>query len=115
MDLTLATRPEGDRTVVEVGGEIDVYTAPQLRSALNDAVAAGARHLVVDMSGTEFLDSTGLGVLVGGLKRVRTMDGDLELVCASEKILKVFRITGLTKVFTIHPSIEDALAGSGPA
>ncbi|WP_380169422.1 STAS domain-containing protein [Jannaschia sp. R86511] len=115
MDLTLATRPEGDRTVVEVGGEIDVYTAPQLRSALNDAVAAGARHLVVDMSGTEFLDSTGLGVLVGGLKRVRTMDGDLELVCASEKILKVFRITGLTKVFTIHASIDEALAGSSRA
>ncbi len=111
MDLSLATRPEGDRTVVEVGGEIDVYTAPQLRSALNDAVADGARHMVVDMTGTEFLDSTGLGVLVGGLKRVRTMDGDLELVCASEKILKVFRITGLTKVFTIHPTIEEALGG----
>ena len=113
MDLSLATRLEGDRTVVEVGGEIDVYTAPQLRSALNDAVANGARHLVVDMTGTEFLDSTGLGVLVGGLKRVRTMDGDLELVCASEKILKVFRITGLTKVFTIHPTIDEALGAPG--
>jgi len=113
VDLSLATRPEGDRTVVEVGGEIDVYTAPQLRSALNDAVADGARHLVVDMTGTEFLDSTGLGVLVGGLKRVRTMDGDLELVCSSEKILKVFRITGLTKVFTIHPTIDEALGAAG--
>jgi anti-sigma B factor antagonist len=113
VDLTLATRPEGDRTVVEVGGEIDVYTAPQLRGALNDAVADGARHLVVDMTGTEFLDSTGLGVLVGGLKRVRTMDGDLELVCSSEKILKVFRITGLTKVFTIHASLADALGTDG--
>ena len=113
MDLSLATRLEGDRTVVEVGGEIDVYTAPQLRSALNDAVADGALHLVVDMTGTEFLDSTGLGVLVGGLKRVRTMDGDLELVCSSEKILKVFRITGLTKVFTIHPTIDEALGAAG--
>jgi anti-sigma B factor antagonist len=112
VDLTLATRTVGDRTVVEVGGEIDVYTAPQLRSQLNDAVADGARHIVVDMSGTDFLDSTGLGVLVGGLKRVRTMDGDLELVCSSEKILKVFRITGLTKVFTIHGSLEEAL-GAG--
>ncbi|MFC5382353.1 anti-sigma factor antagonist [Aquipuribacter nitratireducens] len=112
MDLTLATRTVGDRTVVEVGGEIDVYTAPQLRSQLNDAVADGARHIVVDMTGTDFLDSTGLGVLVGGLKRVRTMDGDLELVCSSEKILKVFRITGLTKVFTIHSSLDEALASS---
>lgn len=114
MDLVLATRPEGDRTVVEVGGEIDVYTAPQLRSALNDAIAGGARHVVVDMSGTEFLDSTGLGVLVGGLKRVRTMDGDLELVCDSEKVLKIFRITGLMKVFTIYATVDEALI-AGPA
>lgn len=112
MELTLTTRTVGTRTVVEVGGEIDVYTAPQLRTALNDAVADGARRIVVDMSGTEFLDSTGLGVLVGGLKRVRTLDGDLELVCSSEKILKVFRITGLTKVFTLHDSMEEALAAS---
>ena len=113
MDLSLDNRESGARMVIDVGGEIDVYTAPQLRSALNDAVADGARHLVVDMTGTEFLDSTGLGVLVGGLKRVRTMDGDLELVCSSEKILKVFRITGLTKVFTIHPTIDEALGAAG--
>lgn len=112
MDLSLSTRTEGDRTIVEVGGEIDVYTAPRLREQLVDLVADGKYHLVVDMERVDFLDSTGLGVLVGGLKRVRTMDGDLELVCASEKILKVFRITGLTKVFTIHASIDDALAGT---
>ena len=110
MDLSLTTRTEGDRTVVSVGGEIDVYTAPKLREQLVDLVNAGQYHLVVDMEDVEFLDSTGLGVLVGGLKRVRSHDGTLRLVCAQEKILKVFRITGLTKVFPIHATLVEALA-----
>ena len=62
------------------------------------------------MAGVDFLDSTGLGVLVGGLKRARSHEGSLQLVCDQEKILKVFRITGLTKVFPIHASLEGALA-----
>ena len=115
MDLSLATRPEGDRTVVEVGGEIDVYTAPSLRERLNELVAAGHYDLVVDMEKVEFLDSTGLGVLVGGLKRVRSYDGTLRLVCSQEKILKVFRITGLTKVFPIHATLQEALDDTGGA
>ena len=112
MDLSLSTRPEGDKTVVEVGGEIDVYTAPRLREQLVDLVAEGKYHLVVDMEKVDFLDSTGLGVLVGGLKRVRAHDGSLRLVCTQERILKIFRITGLTKVFPIHESVEDALAAT---
>ena len=108
MDLSLSTRNEGDRTIVEVGGEIDVYTAPRLREQLVDLVADGKYHLVVDMERVDFLDSTGLGVLVGGLKRVRAHDGSLRLVCTQERILKIFRITGLTKVFGIHTSLEEA-------
>ncbi len=110
MDLSVTTRDEGGRTIVEVGGEIDVYSAPTLRDRLNSLVADGHHHLVVDMQGVEFLDSTGLGVLVGGLKRVRTQNGSLQLVCSQERVLKVFRITGLTKVFAIHDSVEQALA-----
>ena len=113
MDLSLATRTEGDRTVVSVGGEIDVYTAPKLREQLIDLVSAGNYHLVVDMEKVDFLDSTGLGVLVGGLKQVRAHDGSLQLVCTQERILKIFRITGLTKVFPIHNSVDEAIAGSG--
>ena len=113
MDLSLSTRtengPAGDRTVVVVGGEIDVYTAPKLREQLIDLVSSGQYHLVVDMEGVEFLDSTGLGVLVGGLKRVRTHDGSLSLVCTQERLLKIFRITGLTKVFEIHPDVASAI------
>jgi anti-sigma B factor antagonist len=112
VDLSLSTRTEGDRTVVEVGGEIDVYTAPRLREQLVDLVADGKYHLVVDMERVDFLDSTGLGVLVGGLKRVRAHDGSLRLVCTQERILKIFRITGLTKVFPIHDSVEDAVAAT---
>jgi anti-sigma B factor antagonist len=112
VDLALATREEGDRTVVQVTGEVDVYTAPKLREQLVSLVDAGRYHIIVDLDAVEFLDSTGLGVLVGGLKRVRTHDGSLRLVCSQERILKIFRITGLTKVFPIHDSVEDALAAS---
>src|SRR5688572_25344415 len=116
VDLSLSTRtesgPGGERTVVVVGGEIDVYTAPKLREQLIDLVSSGQYHLVVDMEGVEFLDSTGLGVLVGGLKRVRAHEGSLRLVCTQERILKIFRITGLTKVFPIHTSVEEAVAAT---
>jgi anti-sigma B factor antagonist len=110
VELSVVTRREGVRTVISVTGEIDVYTAPTLRERLNELVADGEYHLVVDMAGVDFLDSTGLGVLVGGLKRARSHDGTLQLVCDQEKILKVFRITGLTKVFPIHASLGAALA-----
>jgi len=112
VDLSLSTRTEGDKTVVVVGGEIDVYTAPKLREQLVELVSAGNYHLIVDMEGVDFLDSTGLGVLVGGLKRVRAHDGSLRLVCTQERILKIFRITGLTKVFPIHASVEEAAAAA---
>ena len=112
MDLTLTTREAGGKTIVAVGGEIDVYTAPRLREQLVDLVADGKYHLVVDMERVDFLDSTGLGVLVGGLKRVRAHDGSLRLVCTQERILKIFRITGLTKVFPIHSSVEEAVSAT---
>lgn len=111
MDLTLETREIDDKTLVAVGGEIDVYTAPKLRDTISEIVSGGAYNLVVDLSEVEFLDSTGLGVLVGGLKKVRAHDGSLALVCAEDRLLKIFRITGLAKVFTIHADRAAALAG----
>jgi anti-sigma B factor antagonist len=112
MDLDLNVHKEGDHAVLEVGGEIDVYTAPKLREKLIELVSEGSYHIVVDLEKVDFLDSTGLGVLVGGLKRVRNHEGTLQLVCTQEKILKIFRITGLTKVFPIHTSVADAVASS---
>lgn len=111
MDLTLESREIDGRTVVAVGGEIDVYTAPRLRDTIASLVAAGKYDLVIDLSAVEFLDSTGLGVLVGGLKKVRAHDGSLALVCDQDRLLKIFRITGLAKVFAIHADQASALAG----
>lgn len=108
MDLTLATREDDGRAVVAVGGEIDVYTAPRLRDRITELVGAGHYDLVVDLEAVEFLDSTGLGVLVGGLKKVRAHGGSLELVCTQERLLKIFRITGLAKVFVIRDSVAPA-------
>jgi anti-sigma B factor antagonist len=108
VDLSLETREVAGHTVVAVAGEIDVYTAPRLRDRITELVSDGQYHLVIDMEKVDFLDSTGLGVLVGGLKKVRTHDGSMELICSQDRLLKIFRITGLAKVFTIHPS-EDAI------
>src|SRR6266513_679246 len=95
---------------IDVRGQIDIYTAPRLRELLIDLVSKNNYQLIVNMDKVEFLDSTGLGVLVGGLKRVRAHDGSLDLVCTQERILKIFRITGLTKVFGIHDSVDEAIA-----
>jgi len=107
MDLAIETSRRGDTAVLRVAGEDDVFTAPQLREALVGALDEGARDVVVDLEGVDFLDSTGLGVLVAGLKRVRQHGGDLSLVCTREHILKILDVTGLIKVLTVHDSLEQ--------
>lgn len=101
--------PVGECAVVKVGGEVDVYTAPKLREQIVALAGDGVVHLVADLSDVEFLDSTGLGVLVGGLKRLRTAGGSLGLVMTTERITRIFRITGLTAVFPCHASIAEAV------
>ena len=93
MDLTLSTHEADGTTVVAVGGEIDVYTAPRLRDKFTELVAAGSYDIIVDMQNVEFLDSTGLGVLVGGLKKVRAHEGSLDLVCNQDRTPLVARAT----------------------
>ncbi len=110
MDLSISTSDHGDVTVIAVEGEIDVYTAPQLRERLDEQIAEGRHTLVIDLQQVAFLDSTGLGVLVGRLKMVRSHDGTLRLVCRTERILKVFAITGLDKVFQIYDTVDAAVA-----
>jgi anti-sigma B factor antagonist len=114
MELSLSTRSVSDRVVLEIGGEIDVYTAPRLRERLVDLVGTGNAHVVVDLARVDFLDSTGLGVLVGAHRRLRAGGGSLRLVIPHERLLKIFRITGLDTVFEIQSSVADAIAG-GPA
>ena len=80
MDLTLATREVDGRAIVAVGGEIDVYTAPKLRDCITDLVGAGTYDIIIDLEAVEFLDSTGLGVLVRGQKNDRAHDCSIDLV-----------------------------------
>lgn len=110
MDLTVSTRTVGEFTVVDVSGEVDVVSAPTLRQLLNQAIVEGGTRLVVDLTQVPFLDSTGLGVLVGRLKVVRQQEGELRLVIASDRLLRNFKITGLDKVFPIFPTAKEAAA-----
>ncbi|MDA0564636.1 STAS domain-containing protein [Streptomonospora sp. S1-112] len=115
MELKISSQSQGDCAVVTVRGEIDLYTAPQLQSGLLNALEDGARRLVVDMSGVEFCDSTGMSVLLSALKRAREHKGTLELVAPKPAVRKILEVTGLASVFTIQDSL-DALplaAGSG--
>jgi anti-sigma B factor antagonist len=109
VEVSVTSRPSGERTVVHVVGEIDVYTAPVLREELARLSDGGHNDLVVDLTEVPFMDSTGLGVLVGALKRVKTHHGELRLVIEQEKVLKVFRITALTQVFPIFETLDEAL------
>jgi anti-sigma B factor antagonist len=101
--------------VIALAGEVDLYTAPEFKQQLLDVIGQGAKDVVVDFSETTFIDSTTLGVLVGGVKRLRTNDGQLSLVCSDRNITKIFEITGLDRVFTIYGSRDEALAGMGSA
>lgn len=111
--LTVSTSERDEVVVVTVSGEVDVYTASQLRSALEDQIVAGRTALVVDLEDVGFIDSTGLGVLVGRLKTVRKAGGWLSVVCTNERILRLFGITGLDKVLPVHDSIESAITAAG--
>jgi anti-sigma B factor antagonist len=110
LDLRLETTERQGIAVLTVAGEVDVATAPRLRQQLVETASSGQDTLVVDLTEVEFLDSTGLGVLVSGLKRFRTLGGDLVIVCTRPRILKVFEITGLTTVFGMYENVSDALA-----
>jgi anti-sigma B factor antagonist len=108
MEVSIDTTSVGGATVVKAAGEVDVFTAPQLREALGVATDGENRQVIVDLEDVDFLDSTGLGVLVFGLKRIRERGGDLSVVCRHEQILKVLNITGLSKILQVHASLEDA-------
>ena len=101
--------PDGDCAVLRITGDLDAYTAPFLRDRMRDLTAVGVLHVIADLRRVEFLDSTGLGVLVGGLKRFREHGGSLAPVATKSSILKIFQITGLTSVLPPRPSVADAI------
>lgn len=108
VDLALETRNENGWAVLQVRGEVDLYTSPQLRDGITELLDQGANRIVIDLSGIEFMDSTGLGVLVVGLKRAKERDGEFALVCREGSVQKILSITGLDKVFSIHGSVAEA-------
>lgn len=109
MDFSLTSKEDGGFVVVGVAGELDVYTAPVLEEALGDLVDEGKTDVVVDLTGVSFMDSTGLGLLIKALKWTREKDGTLAVVANTEKILKVFRITGLNGVIPLHETVAEAI------
>jgi anti-sigma B factor antagonist len=114
VNFDVKTEQVGESTyVIALTGEVDLYTAPEFKQQLLEAISKGARNVVVDLSGTTFIDSTTLGVLVGGVKRLRGQDGQLSLVCSDRNIAKIFEITGLDRVFQIYPARDEALAAVG--
>lgn len=109
MDLAVESRTQGDWAILDVAGEVDVFTAPKLRERLVQLIDQGHDKIVVNLDGVGFMDSTGLGTLVGGLKRMKERGGVMPLVCANRPVLRILTITGLDAVFSIHDSVEQAI------
>ena len=109
MNFDVKTEKVDESTyVISLAGEVDLYTAPEFKQQLLDVIGEGGKDVVVDFSDTTFIDSTTLGVLVGGVKRLRPDGGRLSLVCDDRNITKIFEITGLDKVFPIYESRDEA-------
>jgi anti-sigma B factor antagonist len=111
VDITVSRTTAGDVPIVAVNGEVDVYSAPALKDKITELLESGQTTLIVDLGGVAFLDSTGLGALVEARSATGEAGGALPLVCSQERILKLFTITGLDGVFTIHSSVSEAVAG----
>ncbi len=111
VELKVSTRSQGGRTIMSLGGEIDLYTAPRLHGELV-AVLSGDMpvQVVVDMSGVEFCDSTGMNVLLAAHRRAREQGGDLELAAPRPAVKKILQVTGLESVFTV---LEDPATVAG--
>jgi anti-sigma B factor antagonist len=110
VDISVSRTTAGNVPIVAVNGEVDVYSAPALKDKITELIGSAEHTLIVDLGSVAFLDSTGLGALVEARAACADAGGSLTLVCSQERILKLFTITGLDGVFTIHPSIGDAVA-----
>jgi anti-sigma B factor antagonist len=109
-DLHIATEDAGPgAAVIALTGEVDLHTCPEFKEELLRVIADGSTTVVVDLTGTTFIDSTALGVLIRGVERLRTEGGRLSVVCIDPSMRKIFEVTGLDRVFSIHGSREEAL------
>ena len=99
----------GDCAVLRIEGDIDAYAAPQIRNRVIDLAGNGTVHIIADLRGAGFLDSAGLGALVGSRKELRARGGSLTLVASTDQILQTFRIAGLSDAFALHSCVPDAV------
>jgi anti-sigma B factor antagonist len=99
-----------DCAVLRIEGDIDAYAAPQLRDRVVDLAGNGTVHIIADLSGAGFLDSAGVGALVGSRKELRAGGGSLTLVASTGRILQTFRIAGLSDAFALHSCVPDAIS-----
>jgi anti-sigma B factor antagonist len=109
-DLSIHVHKHGETPVFELAGSLDLATAPTVRAALIEAADRGDHRFVVDLNRVEFLDSTGLGALIGAQRRAKEEGGEIRLAVPDGQILRLLRITGLLKIFSVYPTLEDALA-----
>jgi anti-sigma B factor antagonist len=112
VELSLSKSAAESQVILAVRGDVDVHSAPRLHDELAEIIDAGNVSVIVDLTGIAFIDSTGLGALVAAQDRVPDSVGILKLVCVAERILKLFRITGLDQVFSIHRSVSEAMASA---
>jgi anti-sigma B factor antagonist len=104
-----STTLEDGIVLVDLQGEVDAFTAPKLKQEMIQQIENGSSRLIVDLADVGYLDSTGLGVLIGGLKRTRDKGGDLVLVCPNVRISRIFDITGLSRIFEMFQTEAEAL------
>jgi anti-sigma B factor antagonist len=110
LSIDVTTAQDGRVQLFALGGSLDIATSPTLRAALLEAAERDAHEIVVDLTNLEFLDSTGLGALIGAHKRASERGGSMRLAAQEGQILRLLRITGLLDVFAVYPSVEAALA-----
>ncbi len=115
MDLHWKIKPWGEATLVEIEGEIDLHGAPQLRSALSELGATPSARVALDLSGVSFLDSTGIGALVGALKKTRENGGQMAFFGARDRVTRVFQIAGLLGALPFYQTRDGALAALLPS
>jgi anti-sigma B factor antagonist len=99
--------PTAGVAVIAIAGQVDLYSAPELKRAVTRAIDGGAKQLVIDLTRTGFMDSSGLGVLVGAMKRLRKGGGSVEIVCPDPGIRRLFELAGLSNVFPLHESRDE--------
>ena len=110
VDFRVGVRAVGDLTVVSVTSDLDVLTAPRLRDRLIEVIDEGRHNLAVDLTECEFIDSSGLSALVTALKRARSENGDLAMVCPSGNVRRLIEVVALDQVFTLYQDV-DSVAG----